>query len=637
MSICPLRTMGAMILVLAAPLHVVRGAECPNRSAKNLTRAAANDNRTRAGTSRDGVLQVNLVAREVAWSPDGPGGCALRVHAFGEEGKAVQIPGPLVRVRVGTEVHISVRNTLNAPIWIRGFQDHVSGTMDSTEVAPGAMREFRFRATTPGAWYYWGGALGKTAASYPMSTDDGELVGALIVDPEAGPAEDRVFVMTRWTPRGLPGNAEYQLNAINGRSWPSTERLAYNVGDSIRWHVINASDELHMMHLHGFYYSVDNRGDAAHDSVLARERKSRVVSVATRRGEWMSMTWVPDRSGNWLFHCHFVAHISGEQRVGQSIESKAGEATHHAMGDTAMTDMAGLLLGVTITPRAGSPAVPVSTTPARRLQLFADMRARVYGAQPGYGFVLQERDRVPAPDSIRVPGTPLVLTKGEPVAITVHNRTRSPIAVHWHGIELESFFDGVAGWSGMAKRLAPLIAPSDSFIARFTPPRAGTFIYHVHNEPGEQLASGLYAPLIVLEPGDRFDPRTDRIIVLASGRPGVDPPTAINGKLSPDTMQFVQGETYRLRFIDIASNEAHILALRTATGNASWRQLARDGQDLPIDQQVMQSARVVTAAGVTLDFEFRPTEAGDYALDVTQILRSVPAGRIVVPIRVRVP
>jgi FtsP/CotA-like multicopper oxidase with cupredoxin domain len=637
MSIGPLRTMGAIVLVLAAPFHALRAADCPRRSAKNLARAAANDNSTRGGTTRGGVLEMNLVAREVAWLPDGPRGCALRVHAFGEEGKPVQIPGPMIRVRVGTEVHVTVRNALNAPIWIRGLQDHTNGAMDSTEIASGATRELRFRATTPGAWYYWGGAMGKTAAAYPMSTDDGELVGALIVDPEEGPSHDRVFVMTRWTPRGLPGNADYQLNAINGRSWPNTERLTYTVGDSIRWHVINASDELHMMHLHGFYYSVDNRGDAAHDSVLARERKSRVVSVATRRGEWMSMTWVPDRSGNWLFHCHFVAHISGEQRVDQSVESKAGDATRPAMADMAMTDMAGLLLGITVKPRAGSSASPVATKPARRLQLFADTRPRVYGAQPGYGFVLQEGEQVPARDSIRVPGTPLVLTKGEPVAITVHNRTLSPIAVHWHGIELESFFDGVAGWSGTAKRLAPLIAPSDSFTARFTPPRAGTFIYHVHNEPGEQLASGLYAPLIVLEPGDRFDPRTDRIIVIGSGGPGVDPPTAINGKLSPDTMQLVQGETYRLRFIDISSNEAHILALRTATGNASWRQLARDGQDLPIDQQGMQPARVVTAAGVTLDFEFTPPEAGDYALDVTQLLRSVPAGRIVVPIRVRAP
>jgi FtsP/CotA-like multicopper oxidase with cupredoxin domain len=637
MSIRPLRTLAAITLMLGAPFCVAGAANCIYRPASKLPKAAANDNRAFGGALRGGILQLNIVAREVAWYPDGPAGCALRVHAFGEEGKAVQIPGPMIRVRAGTEVRVNIRNTLSAPIWIRGLQDRVTSTIDSTEITPGATREFRFRATTPGAWYYWGGVLGKTAAGYPMSTDDGELVGALVVDPAEGPSHERVFVMTRWTPRGLPGNDDYQLNAINGRSWPYTERLAYSVGDSIRWHVINASDELHMMHLHGFYYRVDNRGDAAHDSVLARERRSNVVSVATRRGEWMSVTWSPDRSGNWLFHCHFVAHMTADQRLDQSGKSKTEHATHRATDDTAMRDMGGLLLGISIKPRAGSSAIPVATKSARRLQLFANMRPRVYGANPGYAFVLQEGDRVPARDSIRVPGTPLILTKGEPVAITVHNRTPTPIAVHWHGIELESFFDGVAGWSGAAKRLAPLIAPSDSFIARFTPPRAGTFMYHVHNEPGEQLASGLYAPLIVQEPGTRFDPRTDRIIVIASGGPGVDPPTAINGKLSPDTMQLVQGETYRFRIIDIASNEAHTFTLRAPTGNASWRQLARDGQDLPIDQQVVQPARVVTAAGVTLDYEFTPSEPGDYALDVTQILRSVPVGRVVVPIRVRVP
>ena len=43
-----------------------------------------------------------------------------------------------------------------------------------------------------------------------------------------------------------------------------------------------------------------------------------------------------------------------------------------------------------------------------------------------------------------------------------------------------------------------MIAAEDSFIVRFTPPRVGTYMYHVH-ERGEQLASGLYAPLIVTD------------------------------------------------------------------------------------------------------------------------------------------
>ncbi len=309
----------------------------------------------------------------------------------------------------------------------------------------------------------------------------------------------------------------------------------------------------------------------------------------------------------------------------------------HTMPEVPTHDMAGLLLGVTVKPRTGNFPRAAAVLSARRLDLFADMRPQVYGERPGYGFVLQDGAVPPARDSIRVPGTPLLVTRGEPVAITVHNRTTSAFAVHWHGIELESYFDGVAGWSGTARRLAPLIAPGDSFIARFTPPRAGTFIYHTHNEPGEELASGLYAPLIVLEPGVPFDPRTERVLVLATGGPGVAPPTVVNGKVSPDTVQLIAGESYRLRVIDIASNEAHALALRGPSGDAMWRPLARDGRDLPPDRQVLQLARVNTAAGVTMDVEVTPTVPGDYALDVSRIVLGKLAGRTVVPIRVRAP
>ena len=50
-------------------------------------------------------------------------------------------------------------------------------------------------------------------------------------------------------------------------------------------------------------------------------------------------------------------------------------------------------------------------------------------------------------------------------------------------------------------RTAPAIAPGDSFEARFTPPRAGTFIYHTHIDDIRQPSSGLYGAIIVLEPG----------------------------------------------------------------------------------------------------------------------------------------
>lgn len=622
-----------IVFALAGQADRARAAACRSPAPRE-SRAAANDNRAPSGTVHDGVLLVAIVARAVSWYPDGARGCSVLVHAFAEEGKPAQIPGPLMRVRAGSEVIVSVRNSLDVAIWVRGLQDRTSLTVDSTEIAAASSHEFRFRASSPGAWYYWAGVGGRTNAQFPMSTEDGQLVGALVVDPATGPSHDRVFVMTRWTPHGVVGNAEYQLNAINGRSWPNTERLSYTVGDSVRWHVINASDELHMMHLHGFYYTVNERGDAAHDSTLARQQQNVLVTVATRRGEWMSMSWLPERTGNWLFHCHLVAHMRGDQRLDR-LDATTGHTTDLAGTHMASHDMAGLLLGVTVKSRRGESVRPVVTGAERRLQLYADMRLREYGERPGYGFVLQEGDRAPARDSIRVPGTPLIVTKGAPVAIVVHNRTTSPFSLHWHGVELESFNDGVAGWSGVARRLAPIIAPGDSFVAHFTPPRAGTFMYHAHNEPGDELASGLYAPLIVLEPGARYDPHTERIIVIASGGPGLNPPTAVNGRTSPDTMRLVAGETYRVRFIDISSNEAHGAVLAGPQGNVDWRALARDGRTLPLNRQVVQPARFNTAPGVTLDFEFAPPTAGDYTLSLTAISGARPMGSpTVMPIHV---
>ena len=64
---------------------------------------------------------------------------------------------------------------------------------------------------------------------------------------------------------------------------------------------------------------------------------------------------------------------------------------------------------------------------------------------------------------------------------------------------------------------------------RFTPPRAGTFIYHTHLHDERQLTSGLYGALIVVEQGETFDPTLDHVIVIGRGGPGKAAPTVVNG------------------------------------------------------------------------------------------------------------
>ena len=117
------------MLILALPLAVLAlrlvtlpRPDCAHLPVANAPRAASNDNRAFAATLRDGVLSLRIVARPVAWYPEGPQGCALRVHAFAEEGKSPRIPGPMIRVRAGTEVHVIVRNALGKALWMRGLQ-----------------------------------------------------------------------------------------------------------------------------------------------------------------------------------------------------------------------------------------------------------------------------------------------------------------------------------------------------------------------------------------------------------------------------------------------------------------------------------------------------------------------------------
>jgi FtsP/CotA-like multicopper oxidase with cupredoxin domain len=101
-------------------------------------------------------------------------------------------------------------------------------------------------------------------------------------------------------------------------------------------------------------------------------------------------------------------------------------------------------------------------------------------------------------------GPPIVLTRGQPVEIEVVNRLKDPTAIHWHGIELESYYDGVPGWSGAGTKITPPIAPGTSCVARMTPPSAGTFIYHTHWHDQFQLINGIYGQLIVLPPGEQL-------------------------------------------------------------------------------------------------------------------------------------
>ena len=617
---------------------VAQPATCDQSAPPRLERAVPNDNRTPAGELRDGVLTLRLAAQRVAWQPDGPGGCRAEVYAFAEEGGAAHIPGPLIRVPVGTEVRVIIRSALPDTFWVRGLHDRTGTEIESVEVAPGETSEVRFHAATAGTFFYWT-AFARRGPNWPPSSEHGSLLGGLIVDPTNGATDDRVFVITRWTNRRGSPDDGFESNAINGRSWPHTERLTLVQHQPVRWRVINATNDAHAMHLHGFYFVVTSRGGPVSDQLYDSERRELSVTEIMGPGRTVALQWTPETPGNWIFHCHLVRHMSVAQRLDRA---RRGGHDHPppARGNHAIDGMAGLIVGVTVRPAGRGEAA--ATTAPRRIRLFANARPNVFGDRPGFGFVVQEDEREPAADSIRIPGTPLLLERGKPVAITIVNRLTHAISVHWHGIELESYFDGVADWSGVPGRTAPAIAPNDSFVARFAPPRAGTFIYHVHLEAQDDLASGLYGPLLVFAPGQPFDPEKDRVFVLSHPGPGSirgnEKPPFVNGMNAPDSVELTSGQTYRFRFIGISANDLYTVRLLGGEKMVDWRPVARHGADLSPSQTAPVPANETLGPGTTLDVEFTPTATGQTVLEVDVVManRGVPARTpTLVPIRVR--
>jgi len=216
------------------------------------------------------------------------------------------------------------------------------------------------------------------------------------------------------------------------------------------------------------------------------------------------------------------------------------------------------------------------------------------------------------------------------------NKSHEPAAVHWHGIELESFPDGVPGWSGQGDNILPSIPPRDSITVRFTPPRAGTFMYHSHFNEMQQIASGLFGTILVLDRGHRYDPDVDRVLLLSDPRAASTERRGpflplLNGQAQPEPMELRAGVTYRFRLINIRSNAPVALALLDGVQPAEWRPVAKDGADLPLAQAIPRPAQITLGPGEIYDYEFTPRAPGELKLRFGFPPARVPRPNVVIP------
>jgi FtsP/CotA-like multicopper oxidase with cupredoxin domain len=584
---------------------------------------ATNDNRSPGGQLRDGKLELSLELGEGRWFPEGDGGRAITIYAFGEAGRPLQNPGPLIRVPQGTEIHITLRNTLPITATVHGLHERPGSEKDALVLQSGATQEVRFKVGVSGTYYYWASTTGSAvAARMPVES---QLAGAFIVDPPDTVPTDRIFVVGVWY-KEIPFRAAApQLATINGKSWPYTERFTFQQGETVRWRWLNPSVMNHGMHLHGFFYNVEGTGDGERYRAYAEGKRPLIVTQYMDRGETFDMTWTPERPGRWLFHCHMMMHMLPPQwRMLVDAPEQAASATHvneHSYSEEAESaGMGGLVLGITVVNKTRTEITnPPVWRAERKLQLIIDERT---GTRPRYALQLREPERsqpgAAGSTSAQLIGPPIVLNCGEPVEIEVVNHSTEPTAIHWHGIELESYYDGVAGWTGTGQETTPAIQPGKSFLVRMTPPRAGTFIYHTHWHDQDQMENALYGPLIVVPKGQKLDAASDKVFLFSAGV--FDPlgqVILINGHPQPSPLRLLSGTRYRFRLINISADHVGMMvSLRKAGVPVEWRIVAKDGADLPPASVAPQTAEMRITVGETYDVEYQAGTPQELALEV---------------------
>jgi FtsP/CotA-like multicopper oxidase with cupredoxin domain len=592
------QTLTHFLIVIAAAFFAAARCEATEVEDPSLARIAANTNQHVAGILSEGGLTVELEIREGAFYPEDESGPSIQVFAFAERGKQLQIPGPMIRIPQDTRIHVTVHNLIARDVSIHGMHMRPGKNDDTFGVPVGATRDVTFSAGTPGAYYYWATAGGDTLAGRPYK-EDSQLHGAFIVDPPGTVAPDRVFVIGMWRDRPL-AQESFDVPVINGKSWPYTERLEYPLGSEVRWVWLNPSGNVHPMHMHGSYFQVLSAGDAEHSDPVPPSRMRDVSTNFMAVGGTMTTLWKPERTGRWIFHCHILTHVSPETSFFHRDSSHEG-----GQHTDPLNHMAGLVMGITIVPRYGGPVAHKSAKAERKLQLLI---AKDKSNPKKFTYSILESGQVTQTGG--GPGPNLVLTRSQPVAIHITNQLDEPTSVHWHGIELESYYDGVPGWGGDGPQVTPMIAPGQSFDVLFAPPRAGTFMYHTHMNDLLQLSSGLYGALVVVSEGTTFDPEDDKVLVLSRNGKRKDGELLLNGSTTPSPLALRAGVRYRLRFIDILANNSIVINALQDGKPIEWSPIAKDGADLASVQSVATPASFTIAPGETYDFTFTPEKPG---------------------------
>ena len=170
-----------------------------------------------------------------------------------------------------------------------------------------------------------------------------------------------------------------------------------------------------------------------------------------------------------------------------------------------------------------------------------------------------------------IPAPLIRFREGEEIALNVTNTLDVDTSIHWHGLLVPFYMDGVPGVS------FPGIRPGETFQYKFAVPQNGTYWYHSHS--GLQEQAGHYGPIII-EPKGADPVAYDREYVLVLSDWSFTDPDRIFAKLKKVSHSFNFQERTFPDFIKDASEDGLRAAFRQRSMWAEMRMSPRDIADV---------------------------------------------------------
>jgi FtsP/CotA-like multicopper oxidase with cupredoxin domain len=216
-----------------------------------------------------------------------------------------QSPGPVLRMREGVPVTVSVTNESTVPESVQWHGLHLQsaapgtgGSMIGPMIEPGATRTYRFTPSPSGTrWYH---AHARAFTDLQQAANSGQF-GFLLIEPRShgGAFDQEVFLAAHhWEPSLVPPHERavaYRYASFNDQLLGAGEPIRVRAGERVLFHFLNASaTEDVLLHLPCHRFTVV----ALDGNPVPQRAAVDVLSLAV--GERVDAMVEMNTPGNWL-------------------------------------------------------------------------------------------------------------------------------------------------------------------------------------------------------------------------------------------------------------------------------------------------------------------------------------------------